>query len=102
MAVTAPPDAAADQQAQQIVVGQPSSWSADSKLLKANSSRPPPYEVDFLALLSRLTSEGASFGAMFHLILHNFPSIIDFRAEVPLSVHEAMLRLMTRAPWSTE
>ena len=35
MAVTAPPDAAANQQAQQIVVGQPSSWSAAVDALAA-------------------------------------------------------------------
>ena len=54
------------------------------------------YEADLLSLIALLSEQGDSFGMMFYLIVHFFPSVIDFRPEVPTRVHEAMLALMLK------
>ena len=52
------------------------------------------YEADLLQLIAQLREQGGSFGMMFYLIIHYFPSVVDFRPEVPTSVYAAMLELM--------
>ena len=54
------------------------------------------YESDLLSLIAQLTEEGNALGMMFYVVLHYFAFVIDFRPEVPLSVHEAMLGLLLR------
>ena len=55
-----------------------------------------PYCDELLELIEQLIVDGAVFGVLFHFIHQAFPSVVDFRPEMPLAVHEALVRLMRR------
>ena len=57
---------------------------------------PVPYEAELLATIRRCLDDGESLCMQFHFVFQSFPSVIDFRPELPLSVHEAMLQLLHR------
>ena len=54
------------------------------------------YEADLLSLIGQLSAEGGLLGMSFYIVVHSFPYVIDFRAEVPESVHAAMLALVAK------
>ena len=54
------------------------------------------YEADLLSLIGQLSAEGGLLGMSFYIVVHSFPYVIDFRPEVPESVHSAMLQLVAK------
>ena len=57
---------------------------------------PLPFVDELLSCIRRCTDDGDLLCMQFHFIFQSFPSVLDFRPELPLSVHEAMLALFRR------
>ena len=58
------------------------------------ASASAPYEPELLATVQQCTDDGEALCMMFHFIFQAFPSVIDFRPEISIQIHEAMLQLL--------
>ena len=74
------------------------------------SAPPLPFdETELLQFIQLMVDTGDLYGGSFHLIIHCFPFLLDFRADLSLTVHAAMLNLVQKyaktygfGMWSTE
>ena len=73
-------------------------WDEPSAPLLSTPSggRSVSYESDMLALIAQLRDEGDSLGMSLYIVIHSFPFVVDFRPEVPASIHSAILSLVSK------